>query len=127
MSATSTKPPRRRPPSWINPHPKKEIDFIRTRTYYIRMSSPPKKKVNLTISGEILENARRVAEERGESLSSIVEDFLFRLSADMKSKGISWLDEFQQRYAPKHELSDQEVDALKKARAKRHHSNEDSR
>lgn len=57
-----------------------------------------KRKLNLTIQSDLLERAKRVAELRGDSLSSLVEDFLARLAADYEHQTSDWLSSFHQKY-----------------------------
>jgi hypothetical protein len=85
------------------------------------MKSSVKKKVNLTIDQQIVELAHRVAEERGRSLSSLVEDFLSMLVADSKhisadSEQADWVSSFHRKYLPKNfkDPSDEKINALKK-------------
>ena len=65
------------------------------------MKSNLKKKVNLTIREDLLEKAKNLAEFRGESLSSLVEDFLSKLVSDSGCKSGDWLADFYAKYLPK--------------------------
>lgn len=60
-----------------------------------------KKKLNLTINPDLLEQARQVAEADGSSISSLVEDFLGRLVADHMSGEADWLTGFHRKYLGK--------------------------
>lgn len=58
----------------------------------------PKRKVNFTIDTDILSLAKDVAEDRGRSLSALVEEFLARLASEHR-KG-DWLTEFYAHFLP---------------------------
>ena len=80
-----------------------------------------KRKVNLTVDGSILEAARRVAEERGTSISSLVEDFLSRIAEENQLPVGSWLAAFHKKcgISSKKELSDKELGHLRDLLGKR--------
>jgi hypothetical protein len=75
-----------------------------------------KRKLNLTIDETILAKAKQVAEARGGSLSSIVEDFLARLVRESSPGEDDWLSCFHQRYSPREEPSDEVIASLVKER-----------
>lgn len=76
-----------------------------------------KTKLTLNIDDEIVERAKRVSARRKVSLSSIVENYLEKISSDSltkkdKSKEPSLLERIQ-KYTHPIEISDEEIEKLK--------------
>ena len=84
------------------------------------MAALPKRKINLTIDQGIFSLAKDVAEKRGRSLSSIVEEFLARLAEE--SNSADWLNDFHSRYlhASYVEPSDQQLEKLRQGLKQKH-------
>lgn len=81
-----------------------------------------KRKVNFTVNEDIVESARRIAEERGVSLSSLVEEFLSRL-ADPTEKGPGgWLSLFHKKYGVRNqkERTDTELEKIRTGLSRKH-------
>ena len=89
-----------------------------------------KRKINLTVAENRSEKAKQVAEQRGESLSQLVEDFLATIVAEsfdgpLSSAIISkanWLGNFHRRYLRSdfQEPTDRQIDQIKQMRVKRY-------
>jgi Family of unknown function (DUF6364) len=78
------------------------------------MTKATKKKINLTVDRDIVELAHLVAEQRGKSLSSLVEEFLSILVLESSESG-DWITSFHKKYLPKNykDPSDRDVKAIK--------------
>lgn len=77
-----------------------------------------RKKLTLTIESELIEAAKRLAEQQDSSLSQLVEKFLKTLTNEME--GEDWLSEFHKKSFPKDykEPSDKEIIAARKRMSK---------
>lgn len=86
------------------------------------MIGQPKKKVNLTIDEDVLAKAKRLVEHRGESLSSLVEDFLSRITHDASLSEDNWLTAFHKKHLPKNyrEPTDKDIKKLREERLLKH-------
>ena len=82
----------------------------------------PKRKLNLTIAADIIEQAKAVAEFRGQSLSELVQDFLTQLAANSTRSGHEWLSSFHAKHLRKsyREPSDKQLGRLKKKIGSKH-------
>ncbi len=85
------------------------------------MAQNTKKKINLTITEDVLDKAKKLVEHRGESLSSVVEDFLARLVSDIETTQGDWLDAFHKRFIPRgfKEPSDIDIQTLRDEQLRR--------
>ncbi len=85
------------------------------------MNRTLKKKVNLTIDEGLLDKAKRLAEFRGDSLSSLVEEFLAKLVSETEESEADWVSLFHRKYLGKtKEPTDGEVEAILNQRARRY-------